>query len=355
MESNEFKKIMSLVILAILGVLSFLLLKPILLSIIIGAILALILSPVYDFIYKRIHSKNLSAIIICLALLLMIILPLWFLTPLIIDQSFKVFQNSLNVDFVTPLQSIFPSLFASEQTANELGSIIQSFITKAINSFTNSLGDLILNFPTLFLQLLVVIFTFFFLLRDKDLFVSYLRSILPFGKETEDKIFDSSRDITYSVIYGQIVIGMLQGIIVGIGFFVLGIPNALFLAVLACFAGIFPIIGTTIVWVPVVIYLLIEGNTFSAMVLTIFGLTSNIVDNFLRPIIVSKRARMHSAIILVSMVGGLFLFGVLGFILGPLIIAYFFIILDLYRNKKTNGIFISHDSSSEKLTFNFLR
>ena len=88
-----------------------------------------------------------------------------------------------------------------------------------------------------------------------------------------------------------------------------------------------------------VIYLVIAGNTFSAVGVTIFGLLSTGVDNLLKPIIVSRRTQMHSSLILFGMVGGLFLFGILGFILGPLILAYLLILIETYRNKKTPGIF----------------
>ncbi len=355
MEEYDFKKIATLAVMGVLMLLSFFLLKPILLSIVIGIILAFMFSPVYDFLYRKIHSRNIPAFIICGTLILAILLPLWFLTPIIINQSFRIFQASQQIDFVKPLQEIFPSLFASYEFSAEVGSIIHSFVIKITNSLTNSFSNLILDFPILFLQFLVVSFTFFFLLRDKDLFVAYIRSLLPFSKQVEKEIFESSKDITYSVVYGQVVIGFLQGVIVGIGFFVLGVPNALFLAFLACLAGILPIIGTTIVWIPVAIYLLIEGNIFSTITLTIFGLISNIVDNLLRPIIVSKRARMHPAIVLISMIGGIFFFGVIGFILGPLIIAYLFIVLETYRNKKTPGVFLSQDSNSKGFVINLLR
>lgn len=355
MDEPDFKKIMTAVVMLILIVLAFFLLTPILISILVGIILAFMFSPIYDSLYKKIKSKNITALLICLILALIILLPLWFLTPIVIQQSFKIFQASQQIDFVAPLQNIFPSLFAAEETAAEVGTILRSFVAKMGNSLTNAFAGLILNFPTIFLQSLVVIFTFFFMLRDKDLFVAYLRSLLPFSKEIEKEIFESSKDITYSVVYGQVIIGIIQGLIVGVGFFIFGIPNALFLTLLASLAGIFPIIGTTIIWAPVVIYLLLTGGTFSAVGLTIFGLVSNITDNFIRPLIVSKRSRMHPAIVLIGMIGGLFLFGILGFILGPLILAYLFIILDLYRNKKIPGVFIPHNYKLRNINLNFLK
>lgn len=331
---------MTTIILIVLVVLSFFLLKPILLSIIVGLILAFIFTPLYNWIYKITKYKNISAILVCLLLILLIVLPLWFLTPIIIRQSIEIYSASQQMDFVTPIKSIFPSLFASEEFSAEIGSIIHSFVTKITNSLMNSLSQLILNFPVLFLQSLVVFFTFFFVLRDKDEFISYIKSFLPFSKDIEEKLFESSKGITYSVIYGQFIIGIIQGLLIGIGFLIFGVPNALFLTLLATLAGIFPIIGTMIIWLPVLIYLLIAGNTFAAIGILILGIISSHLDNFLRPIFVSKRTQMNSSLILIGMIGGLFLFGVLGLILGPLILAYLLIILEIYRRKDTSGIFI---------------
>ncbi|MDP7520736.1 MAG: AI-2E family transporter [Candidatus Pacearchaeota archaeon] len=338
MDKDYFNKIVTTIILGVLIVLSFFLLKPILLSIIVGIILAFIFNPVYNWIFKITKLQNLSAGLICVLLILLIFLPLWFFTPIFIEQSFEVYLASQQMDFVTPLKNIFPSLFASEEFSAEIGSVLYSFVTKMTNSLVNLLSQLILNFPTIFLQLIVTFFTFFFVLRDKDIIVSYLQSILPFSKDIEKKLFESSKGITSSVIYGQVIIGMIQGLIVGLGLFIFNIPNALFLTLLASLAGIFPIIGTTIVWLPIVIYLFIKGSTFSAIGITMFGITSNVIDNVIRPAFVSKKTRMHPLLVLIGMIGGLFLFGILGFIIGPLIIAYVLIILEIYRLKKTSGI-----------------
>jgi predicted PurR-regulated permease PerM len=172
-------------------------------------------------------------------------------------------------------------------------------------------------------------------------FEKYVRSLLPFSKSIEDRLFKSSKDITFSVIYGQIIVGAIQGIIVGVGFFIFGVPNFLFLTILAILAGIFPIVGTTLIWLPVMIFLFIAGNDFQAVGVAAFGIVAAFIDNIVRPILVSKRARMHPLLILVGMIGGLFFFGILGFILGPLIIAYALIILEIYRGKELKGIFIN--------------
>ncbi len=338
MEEVYLRKIMTTVILVVLGVLSFFLVKPILLSIIFGILLAFLFLPVYNWFHKITNSKNISAFLICFLLILLIVLPLWFLTPVIIDQSIKIYMASQQMDFAKPLKNIFPAIFSSEEFSTEIGSIIHSFVTKLTNKLMNSLSTLILNFPTIFLQSIVVFFTLFFVLRDKKEMLFYIKSLLPFTKDVENKLFKLSKDITSSVIYGQIVIGIIQGLLLGLGLFLFNVPNALILTLLACLAGVFPIIGVAIIWIPVVIYLLIAGNTFPAFGVIIFGLISSSIDNFIRPIIVSKRTHMPSSLILIGMIGGLFLFGILGLILGPLILAYLLIILEIYRNKRTPSI-----------------
>lgn len=329
---------MSTLILGALIILSFFLVKPILLSIVFGMILAFMFDPIYNWFYKLTNSKNISAFLVCFLLVLIIVLPIWFFTPIVIDQSIKIYLSSQQIDFVTPLKTIFPSIFASDTFSAEIGSMIHSFVTQTTNKLVNALSSLILNSPIIFLQSIVVFFTLFFVLRDKDQFAAYIKSLLPFPKEIEKKLFASSKNMTSAVIYGQIVIGIIQGLVVGIGFFLFQVPNATILTVLSILAGVFPIIGVTIIFVPVMIYLLIAGNTFSAVGVLIFGLLSSSIDNFIRPIIVSRKTHLPSSLILIGMIGGILLFGILGLILGPLILAYLLIIVELYRNKKTPNI-----------------
>ena len=348
MDEDYTKKIMTAIILIILLVLAFFLLRPIIMAIILGAVLAFIFTPVYDFVFKYIKKKNLTALLICLLLIALIFVPLWYVTPIAINQSIKFHLDSQDLDFVTPLKTIFPSFFQSEQFSNEIGQAMHSFVTKTTNSLMNSLSNIILSFPTLFLKLLVVLFTFFFVLRDKEEMAEYIKSLLPFSKEVEKRLFKSSKDLTVSILYGQVLLGIIQGITAGIGFFIFGVPNALLLTILAAIAGIFPIIGTTIVWIPVAIYLLIAGNPINALGVVMFGLISSVIEAFFKPIFISRRSKMNTSLILFGMVGGLLLFGLLGIILGPLILAYLFIVIEAFRNKKLPDAVIISPEKSQK-------
>jgi len=333
MESEYLKKITVAAILLLLIVLAFFLIRPIIMSIVIGIILGFIFLPMYESILKKISYPNILALLFCIVLAMLIVLPIWFLAPVALDESFKIFQSSQSLDLVSPLKKIFPSFFSSDEFSRQMASIMSSFVTKTTNGLMNAVSGVILDFPTLMLKMLVTFFVFFFVLRDKKKIIKYIKSVSPFSKAIEKNLFDSTRNITSAVLYGQVIVGLIQGLVIGAGFFIFGISSMVLLTVLACVAGIIPIIGTALVWVPIVIYLIISGSIIPAIGIIVFGLISSNVDVFLRPIIISKRSTLHSGIVLVGMIGGIFLFGVMGFILGPLIFSYLLILLEIYRKK----------------------
>ena len=322
-------------------------------AIVTGIILAFIFVPLYKKLDSKLKSPNVSVAIICLLLLALIIVPLWFLVPVLLKQSINIYFISRQIDFITPLKNIMPSLFSSPAFSTGIESSISEFIIGATNGLTVGVSNFVSNLPRLFLQLLVTLFTFYFVVRDNDKFVNYIQSLLPFPKDVENKLFKSSRDITFSVLYGQVIIGIVQGLIAGGSFYLFGVDNALFLLLIACVAGIFPIIGTSVVWIPVAAWMAVSGEIFAAIGIAFFGIFGWIFENIIKPMFISKRTNVHSAIILLGMVGGLFLWGILGVILGPLILAYLLIVLEIYRDKRVPGIFIQHpeDEEDEKLGF----
>ncbi len=345
MNEEYYRKFVTLGLLFALAILVFSMLKPVLLSAVLGILFSFMFMPVYKWMNKFIKQKTVSALIICILLIVLILLPFWFFTPIVIDQSIQIYTVVQKADFITPLKAFFPKFFASEKFSAEVGSILYSFTTNAVNYAVNEFSSIILNAPTLIMQLFVVLFTLFFMLRDQDEFLSYLESLLPFSESVQKKLFQKTKDITASVIFGTIIMGGLQGILTGIGFFIFGVPNALLMTLLAIIVGILPIVGTSIIWIPIVVYLFVSGNNISGIGVLIFGLASAGLDNLLKPIIVSQRSEMHPSLILFGIVGGFFLFGALGFLLGPLILAYLLIIVEVYRNKSSDGVFIQHPVS----------
>lgn len=338
MDEKYVKKVALVVVLAVLFILTFFILKPILLSTSFGLILAFIFYPLYKKIIPWVKSKNLAAIIICLALLIIITLPLFFITPFVVKQVFNIYSE-IQATGPSIFEKILPSFIASSELSKDLIIALNVFAGKIATSFMNSFMDIILNSPIIFLHILLVLFVFFFGLRDGEALIQYLKEISPLSKESEKKVFKQFKDITYSVIFGQIIIGIFQGLVTGIGLLIFGVPNAIVLTLIATFVGIIPIIGPWLVWVPVDIYLFMNGRIGAAIGLLIYGLiVITWIDTLIRPFIVSKKTKINSAVVLVSMVGGFLVFGILGLIIGPLIISYLLLLLEFYKEKKKQTI-----------------
>lgn len=331
-DSDYFRKIIYAGIVISLLVLAFFLLRPILIVIVFAFILAFVFYPLHKRLARWIRSPNISALFLCLFFAALIIIPVWFLTPMLLEESLKMYQTAQGTDFTQILKEIFPSsLSSSNSFAEEAGSSIHSFVTDVSNSAVNILSDTISNFPILVLKILVMFFVFFVVLKEQDSISKYIKSILPFPEDMKERFFKASKGVTSSVIYGQVLLGVLQGLLVGLGFYIFGVNNALLLTIVAALAGVFPLIGTAVVWVPTAILLITKGNILPALGVSLFGIVAMVSDAFFKPVFISRRVSMHSAIVLIGMVGGLLFFGLIGVILGPLILAYIFIILEVYR------------------------
>jgi predicted PurR-regulated permease PerM len=177
-------------------------------------------------------------------------------------------------------------------------------------------------------------------MRDAEIFTKYVQSLSPFSKSVEKDFIQKFKEITGSVIYGYVVVGILQGILTGIGLYVAGVPQALILTILAIFAAMIPIAGAWLVWVPAAIYMILSGNTFAGIGLILYGsLFISWIDNIVRPYLVARKTKISTAVVLIGMIGGLIVFGIIGLILGPLILSYLLLILDAYRNKRFPDLF----------------
>ncbi len=340
LNENVFKKILVGVFILILLIIAIVILKPILVSIAWALVLAYIFSPVYNFLLKRIKEKNITALLVVLLVIFILFLPLWFLFPIVTKQIFDVYSYFQTLDTVTILQKILPWFFSSASLQTEAASLINSFVSTLVSTVLSSFSDALLNLVNTALQLVVVIFTFFFALRDGNKLKEYVRDISPLNKTLEKSLSSEFKNITKAVIFGFIVTGVVQGLFTGLGLLIFGVPHSLLLTLLAILVSIIPILGAWLIWIPATIYLLATGHTGAAIGLAIYGaIFISWIDNILRIWLISARTKLSSAIVLIGMIGGLIVFGIIGLFIGPLILSYLIIIIDAYKEKKFSDIF----------------
>lgn len=335
-----FKKILIGIFILVLAIMTLIILKPIIISIAWALVLAYAFYPVYSFFLKRIKEKNITAILMVLLLIFIIFLPLWFLFPIITKQIFDVYSYFQTVDTFSLLQKILPWFFSSASLQTQAVSLVNNFVSTLVSTTLSSFSGSILNIANTVLQIIVTIFTFFFALRDGEKLKEYVRDISPFNKDLEKNLSAEFKGITKAVIFGFLVVGIIQGLFTGLGLLIFGVPQALLLTLIATIVAIIPVLGAWLVWIPSSIYLLATGHIGAGIGLILYGaIVVSWIDNFLRIWIISRRTKLSSGIIFIGMIGGLIVFGIIGLVIGPLILSYLIIIIDAYKDKKFSELF----------------
>jgi predicted PurR-regulated permease PerM len=332
-ESILSKKAIALTILVLLLVLVFFILKPFFTAIILGFVIAFVLNWPYKKLSKLIKKPGIAAGVICFIFLALIAVGVYFLAQATITEAFNLYLNIGKIDLVNLINKAVTLLFPnSPEITTQVASTVQVAITDLINSFIQGMKTVISETPKLVAQLFITFLIAFYGLKDGDKILNFIKEILPFDHDINEKFIKRSKDVVFATIYGQIIVGIIQGIVAGIGFFIFHAQSPLFMALLATFFAILPLLGAWVIWIPVALAMIAAGHTTSGIFLLIYGfLIVSTVDNIVRPFVVGKKSSINPAIIFLGMVGGLLLIGPIGIVAGPIILEYTILIFELYR------------------------
>jgi len=210
--------------------------------------------------------------------------------------------------------------------ANAAGTIA-SWVSTKLFAFLGSATSAILN-------LVIAFFGLYYMLRSEGNSWPTMRSYIPFSEKTADALRDRFYNVTRATLFGTFVIAIIQGTLVGAGFYFVGLPNPFFWGTATAFASILPVLGTSLVWGPATLVLVLQNRYGAAITMLVIGagIASN-VDNVIRPLIYRRVSHIHPMITLVGAFAGVKYFGLLGVLLGPLAIAYLFELLRFYREE----------------------
>jgi len=316
---------------------------PFLMPLVLGALLAGLCGPLYRWVTRMLGGRrSLAAGLTLLILFVLIVGPLSAFVGLVVRQALAVsngafpwVQSHLGAAsaFNTHdwLVQRFPSLAAyvpeQEQIADGAARVAKAagaFLVAGATQLTAGTANFILN-------LFVMLYAMFYFLRDGRLILAKILYYTPLSHEDELQVLERLTSVTRATIKGTLVIGVIQGTLAGIGLWVAGIGGAAFWGTIMTVLSIVPGIGAALVWVPAVIYLFIFGHTLAATLLLVWcAAVVGTIDNLLRPALVGKDAKMPDLLILIGTLGGLFLFGPIGFIIGPLVCGLFLTVWDIY-------------------------
>ncbi|MEZ4853327.1 AI-2E family transporter [Flavobacterium sp.] len=332
------------VLLLLLLLLFIYLIQDYIISLVLAVVFAALLYPTYNWLLKKTKGrKSLSSIGTVLFFLSMIVVPTFFLIQQIISQAIMVSdiiipfvqENLIDVDgnSLKHLPSWFPFKDNLEPYSSEILQKSSELVAKMSNFIVSSLTGLTQGTFIFFINFFVMLYAMYYFLIEGEAMLESLPNYIPFTKKEFKLIKDQVKSITKATLKGAFLIGIIQGILVGIGLAVAGIPGAIFWGSVAALLSLIPSVGSSLIYVPAAIYLFVTGNTLGGTLMLIwgFGVVSS-VDNFLRPFLIGKDIQMPDILILISTLGGITFFGISGIILGPLIAGLFLTMLKIYKN-----------------------
>ncbi len=336
-----------LLLLAVISLVFALLLRPFGGAILWGVILAIVFAPLNRRLCKSMRQRRtLAALATEIIILVMVILPLMLVLAALVQEGTSVYKRfeSGELNFVRYFQRVFDALptwahhLLERFDVTNLGEVpakIATALTNAGRFLIAQAVNLGQNTFSFMISLFVMLYLLFFLLRDGDNLALRIREAIPLRAEQQSALTNRFTAVIRATIKGNIIIALLQGTLGGLIFWILGIRAALLCAAVMALLSLLPAVGAALVWAPAAIYLLVTGSVWRGVVLLLYGVfVIGMADNVMRPILVGKHIQMPNYLVLISTLGGIAVFGVNGFVIGPLIAAMFLAVWDIFSPPK---------------------
>lgn len=305
---------------------------PFLTTLIVGIALSVVFHPVYRWIKKQVKFSALASFFTVTLFLITLCVPLFLIAGVVFHQAQGLYVwisdygsfNTLVQNISEALSHILPpdSINIEEKIAGALSQATTGIATM----FTATLS-------TIFSMLLVTLIMFYFL-KDGPEWKRIVIHASPLSEENNEKIISRLKNAITGVMRGYLFVGIAQGLLMGAGLYIFGVPNAALWGVLAAIASMVPTIGTALIAVPAIIFLFAVGHTASAVGLIAWSvLLVGTIDNMLNPFIVGKKIDLHPLLVLFSVLGGVALMGPVGVLIGPLIISFIYALTSVYKSE----------------------
>lgn len=340
MDRSNFNRAMLLLVVVGISVLFFLMIRDFLMAILMAGIFSALSRPLYSrFKHWFKGRQSLASLVTLVVILLVIIIPLGGFLGIVAAQALEVGESvtpwiQRQLSEPTGLSSLLEKLPFYEQIApyrdqimeriSELVGSLSNFLIKGLSSVTVVTVNFLLKF-------FIFLYTTYFFLIDGNKLLDKILYYLPLEDKDERRMLEKFTSVTRATLKGTAVIGVIQGTLAGLAFAVVGIPSSIFWGTIMMVLSVIPSIGAGLVWIPAAIILMVNGHLAKGIGLAIFcGIVVGSCDNLLRPRLVGKDTKMPELLIFFGTLGGIVFFGVLGFIIGPIIAALFVTVWEIY-------------------------
>lgn len=314
------------------------LLRSFLMPILLAAVFTGLTYPIYSWILSKVKKPVVAALLTLVALMIILVVP-FLAVGSIAYQEAVTFFKSVDLDtwrsqletFAQGLRERFPAVFQRIDTQNVSGMAI-SGLQNAGQFVLKHSADISLSLANNVLSFFLTLFIMFYFYLDGPRILERIIKWSPLKDEYERILIAKFVSVSKGTLKGILMIGIIQGILGALLFWAVGLPSPVFLGVLMVFASIVPAVGTAAIWGPAGLILLIQGRFGAGAAVILCGaIVIGSVDNFVRPILVGKDIKMHDLLVLLSTLGGLGLFGLSGFIIGPIIASMFLSIWNIFE------------------------
>ncbi len=323
----------------------YLLISPYLEPILLAVILGLLMAPLNRRIEHGLgHKPNLAASISCLLLTFVILIPAFAVIAAIIQQGIhysvevkawadaggieRVLSHTWVAEMKQQLAGLLPEdALHSDNIRKQIMGQASGMGKSLVSASTGLLGSL----TQTLMQLVLMLFVLFFVLRDHDQMIAFVRHALPLSRSQEDRLLSEIESVSKSALLGTIMTAVTQGVVGGFAMWLCGFPG-LFWGTMMAFASLIPVVGTALIWLPAAIWLMVSGEMGWGIYLAIWGVVVvGSIDNFVRPMFMQGAGSMNTVVIFFSLLGGLQVFGLMGLLYGPLIFALTLVLFHLYE------------------------
>ena len=283
----------------------------------------------------------------CVLVFVIIIVPVIYFSITLVGQAVKAYTNVER--YISSQEYEELVTLSNHQYLSRIQEEIERYvdlrevnITSQVLSFMNKMQSFILrqlrstvrHFTGFVLDFIFIFFTMYYLFKDGEKFVSNFKGVIPLSEENIQDIFGKLREVVAATLYGSVTIALVQGFLGGGMFWILGIATPVFWGALMAFFSLLPLIGAWVVFLPAVGILFIQGAIVKGIVLLIWGAgVVGMVDNFLRPYLVSDRTQMHPLVLFFSIFGGIQVFGFLGIFVGPMLASLFVVFINILQGQ----------------------
>jgi predicted PurR-regulated permease PerM len=315
-----------------------------------GTVLAILFAPFHRRTLLRLGKKRtilaaLATLGICLVL---VIIPMILIAISLAQEGTALYQKmaSREIDVGTYLQKIFNALPAwmhelmARFGMDSIGTLQARLSDAAVQGskfIATNVLDIGKNAFDFIVSFFVMLYLLFFLLKDGPALANRIQRAIPLSADHKQNLFDKFATVIRATVKGNFLVAAAQGAMGGVAFWMLGVQGPLLWGVVMAFLSLLPAVGAALVWAPVALYLLLTGAVWKGVILTVFGvLVIGMIDNVLRPILVGKDIKMPDYLVLISTIGGMAIFGLNGFVIGPVIAALFIAMWDIFASSKNN-------------------